>query len=303
MAPDKDQTGIRKALRQRTERVPLRALEKRGFKNVQVLDMRTIERIMHEIVDGALERRGKTMATAERKAFESEAKDEFLRLLKEHKQLKQQKGESDRQKDGLQAEVNKLRRELKSIDASTYNLNAESLAELETRVRAVLKGFMNDEKRRGLADRGPAALKGLGELEHELNRIVDRMISSQRDRYVDQERLEHLKKISILERRLNKLNKALKTTETALIKVAEAKSIDGGMASIYDSIQGLSLGDVDFARKTELLQEVFVQNLEIQGKEILEADRTPVAPPPRVAPPPPPDFTPPMAPMITDTAF
>jgi hypothetical protein len=51
------------------------------------------------------------------------------------------------------------------------------------------------------------------------------------------------------------------------------KMIDDGIASIYKSVQGLDLDALNLERKKELLALVFIENLELQGKEITEQDR------------------------------
>ena len=79
-------------------------------------------------------------------------------------------------------------------------------------------------------------------------------------------------KIGLLERRIAKLNKSLKNTESTLRKVAAAKGIDHGLASIFDDIQGLNFDDANFERKSELLKEIFEQNIALQGRKPLEPD-------------------------------
>lgn len=286
----KDQSGIRKALKDKTERIPLRALEKRGFRNVQVLDMRTIERIVQDAVDNTLDRRLQSVSAEERTEIEREAKAEFLKLLQEHKELRAQKDASDRERDKLSSQVQNLRSELtarqqelaeeeaRSLDQKSFSLSAESFVELERKVRQLFGRLMGEEQRMCLAQVGPKALKGLSEFERDLALLIDRVLGDQRDRYVEKERAEHQEKIDLLERRIAKLSKTLEQTEDTLRKVAQAKSLDPGVASIFDSVQGLDLSDIDFERKSELLKEVFIQNLSLQGKEVRPEDLEGVKP-------------------------
>ena len=60
---------------------------------------------------------------------------------------------------------------------------------------------------------------------------------------------------------------ALEETETALRQLAQAKGYDDGVASIYDSIQGMGMDEVDYGRRKELLAIVFVENLDAAVEE------------------------------------
>lgn len=83
-------------------------------------------------------------------------------------------------------------------------------------------------------------------------------------------------KVEFLEKRIAKLNEALAAAEGNLAKLARMKGIDPGVASLFDGVQGLSDDDPNFARKSELLTQVFNENLELQGKPV---DGSPAAAP------------------------
>src|SRR5581483_2622365 len=138
--------------------------------------------------------------------------------------------------------------------------------ELETRIKQVLGEFMTNERRGFLADadeeKRKRALEGLDALEKQLGEAFDRLVGRLKSDYED-----------LLERRIQKLNKALGETEEALRRVASMKMLDDGIASIYKSVQGLDLDALNKERKKELLAVVFLENLELQGKEVTEADR------------------------------
>ena len=70
--------------------------------------------------------------------------------------------------------------------------------------------------------------------------------------------------IDLLERRIEKLTEHLDKTEAELRRVASIKAIDSGVASIYDTVQGLSSGDSDFERKNEMLKGIFDANFALQ---------------------------------------
>ncbi len=323
--PSRQGTGghpvdIRRALKKRTERVPLRALERRGFRSVQVLDMRTIERIVSEAVEQVFVRREASLAPGERAAIESEAKQEFLKLLAEHKRVLAAKTEAERVRAELEKRLGELTREREREQRALEKLQREALAphevtiapetfaELERRITALFDRLMDAEQRRSLAELGPKALRGLNAFERELAQMIESLLERERNRYLSAERKEHDQKVELLERRLAKLNRALVETEERLQRVIAAKSIDPGLASIYDSVQGLDPTDPAYGRKRELLHVIFVENLQLQNKEIRPEDLEPGAEtgPPAPGdelPAPPPDFAPPREDLIAETAF
>ncbi|RME71030.1 MAG: hypothetical protein D6776_10805 [Planctomycetota bacterium] len=308
---------IRGALRKRTERVPLRALERRGFRSVQVLDMRTIERIVSEAVEQVFVRHEREVSAGERGTIEHEAKQEFLKLLAEHKKVLAAKTEAERVRAELEKRLAELGRERErqqhaleraqreQLSSRDVSISPEAFAELERRLRHLFDQLMNEQQRRSLAEIGPRALKGLSEFERELARMIDELLARERDRYLSEERREHDRRVELLERRLAKVNRALAETEKRLEQVVKAKSVDPGIASVYDTVQGLDASDPAYGRKRELLHVIFLENLELQGKPIEPEDREPQAsaPEPDDLPPPPPDFAPPREDLIMETAF
>jgi hypothetical protein len=77
---------------------------------------------------------------------------------------------------------------------------------------------------------------------------------------------EHEGQIARLERRVNKLKDLLDSTETELRQLAISKGLDPGVASIYRSVQGLSLEDENFQRKKEMLVLIFEANVDLRKK-------------------------------------
>ena len=70
--------------------------------------------------------------------------------------------------------------------------------------------------------------------------------------------------IELLERRIEKLTEHLDKTEAELRRVAALKTVDSGVASIYDTVQGLSSDDSEYERKNEMLQGIFEANFALQ---------------------------------------
>jgi hypothetical protein len=70
-----------------------------------------------------------------------------------------------------------------------------------------------------------------------------------------------------LERRVAKLSSSLSELEGAMRRLAAAKSLDEGLASIFRTVQGLAPDDGHFAQKREMLREIWVANLELQRRD------------------------------------
>ncbi|MBI3725685.1 hypothetical protein HY251_17295 [bacterium] len=301
-----DTAALRRALTGRAQRSTIDALAKKGVKRVNVLDMPTIEKIVAEAVERALERNTRHLSAAGRKQLEHEAKREFLELMEEHKRALAEKSDEERRRADLERQVAKLRGELarqeqalaEEREAPGVVISPESIAELETKVMAALGEFMTAERRALVHADDPKALAGIDKLEKKLADAFDHLIGRLKSGYED-----------LLERRISKLNQALAETEDALRRVAAMKVLDDGIASIYATIQGLGPDEINYARKKELLGVVFLENLELQKKEITDADRALArGTPSQAARMPsleslPEGFTAPLDPLTTETAF
>jgi len=71
-------------------------------------------------------------------------------------------------------------------------------------------------------------------------------------------------RIDVLERRLNKLRAELATMERQLAELARRASLDAGLPSIYDSVQGLAPAESERDAKAQMLLSIFEQNLLLQ---------------------------------------
>lgn len=94
----------------------------------------------------------------------------------------------------------------------------------------------------------------LGQDFEEQHQVVDR---------VEKESLEHMEK---LRRRLVRMGKDLQLSEEEVTRLRDALTIthDGGVASVYNAIQGLSGDEDNFQKKTDLLKRIFEENVEIR---------------------------------------
>ena len=71
-------------------------------------------------------------------------------------------------------------------------------------------------------------------------------------------------KIELLERRIAKLTGQLGMTEEQLQNVLRMRNIDPGIASIYDSVQGVSSDEAQAQLKRELMKKIFQANVDLR---------------------------------------
>jgi len=75
---------------------------------------------------------------------------------------------------------------------------------------------------------------------------------------------EYLRKIELLERRISKLTQQLGSTEEELQQALRATHVDSGLASVYNTVQGLSSGAAQAELKKELMAAIFEANVELR---------------------------------------
>jgi diguanylate cyclase (GGDEF)-like protein len=107
----------------------------------------------------------------------------------------------------------------------------------------------------------------LMDLEADVIQLAEASLQAAREDAVSRTVGEHLREIDVLERRVTKLRELLDTTETELARIADAKGIDAGVASIYRTVQGLRGDERGFEQKKEMLSLIFEANLELQKKK------------------------------------
>jgi hypothetical protein len=142
---------------------------------------------------------------------------------------------------------------------------------LEERTKNELRRLMRDaqEGKAPGADADREALRQqIGRLEEELER-QQRELATEKE--LTPEEVQE-REIDRLQRRIHKLNRALQASEDAMRQLAEAKSIDPGVASVYDGFQGLASDDTKYLEKLEMIQVVFVNNLRLKNREVTADD-------------------------------
>lgn len=79
-----------------------------------------------------------------------------------------------------------------------------------------------------------------------------------------EELLEKERQIDTLERRIAKLTQILGMTEADLARVMAMKGIDGGLPSIYKTVQGLTGKEAEFERKKAMMLTILEANLALK---------------------------------------
>lgn len=298
-APPPNRHEIHTRLARGGQTLSLRQLRSYGLHAVRVLDAPTIHQVVHDAVEKVLRDRpadAPPLTTTERAKVEESTREHVLRLMQQNEQLVSERSrlvsertQVERRRAELEQQTKALREELESHQAELAQERArtvrtivviddESFVQMERRVRALLERMA-----RGGELEGPDGKLDLRPFEKELRNLLSRVVSDVKaaNAGVDEARVEEL------ELRIAKLNEALEQREDAIRKLAAMKGFDGGIASIYDVIQGLDPASLEFKRKSELLKEVFTQNMELHGVTLEPTDHIfPIAQAPRMNPEP-----------------
>lgn len=295
-APPPNRHEIHRQLARGGQTLSLRQLRSYGLHAVRVLDAPTIHKVVHDAVEKVLRDRPPSappLTIVERAKVEDATREHILRLMHQNEQLvaerDAERSQVERRRAELEQQIKALREELEGHQAELTQERArtvrtvvviddESFVEMERRVRALLERMA-----RGGELEGPDGKINLKPFAKELRELLSRVVSDVKAKSagVDDARVEDL------ELRISKLNEALLEREEAIRKLAQLKGFDGGIASVYDAIQGLDPTTLEFQRKSELLKEVFTQNMELHGISLEPTDHVfPIQMAPRTNPEP-----------------
>ncbi|MCO5165853.1 MAG: hypothetical protein M9894_05740 [Planctomycetes bacterium] len=296
---------IHRLLARGGQTVSLRQLRSYGLHAVRVLDAPTIHRVVKDAVDQVLRERPRgapALTPKERARVEEATRAHVLQLMQQNERLQVERaqaesarahaesareqaesarmqaeaarGEVERRRAELERQIAALREEIEGRQSELAHERArvvrqvvviddESFVQMERRIVHLFERMARDGELEG-----PNGKVDLAAVQRELTEVLAHVIADVKAKHAgaDEARIEEL------ELRIAKLNQALSEREEAIRKLAEMKGFDPGLASIYDSIQGLDPSTLDFQRKSELLKEVFVQNLELLGLEVAPQD-------------------------------
>ena len=175
-----------------------------------------------------------------------------------------QKNGGDRhiQQREVESELDTLRKELEKT-IGDFKRQSETLTREQTGAERIWG--------QRLIDKIVATFAGANEQSPVLVRVekaVLSVVSHEVERWQADSTSRHVSdsqgQVEMLERRVAKLTEHLDRTEAELRRVAAMKSIDHGIASLYDSVQGLAFDENDYEVKKEMLRGIFEANLELQ---------------------------------------
>jgi hypothetical protein len=239
-------------------------LRREGHKRVPVLRFSELEALMQASVADTLTRLGLELSDEKVQGLNDEARLRFLALLTERAELKETLAGLQRQGDRLEASTEGVRAEIERAETELAvqeeetpeatpdeELNAFH-ARLRTELTAVLSGPGLDP---GLTERALAA--------------VDTAVENYRILVTSRVRREAEARIEQLHRRLQRLRRKLEESQALLARARAAGA--GGVPELFELGPALQPGDLDYAHKRGLLDEVFKLNVELRrmiaGKE------------------------------------
>jgi hypothetical protein len=111
---------------------------------------------------------------------------------------------------------------------------------------------------------GTSASHEMAAIREQVTYLLLKSLNEERDKVVDAQMAEHRREVENFERRISKLTHSLELTEDELQRIAKAKGIDPGLASIYRSVQGLGSDEGNYEAKLEMMASIFEANLALQ---------------------------------------
>lgn len=159
-----------------------------------------------------------------------------------------------RSRDRVLEDRDRAREELSKLKQRLDKLRATPAASARTSTK--------DVERRLRAQFDVCSLAGSVTLdqEREILAFANRAVVGELDRAVPEADGE----VVLLERRISKLTQSLGSMEEKVRELAKLKEGDGGIASVYRSVQGLSELDEGAGHKRGLLHDIFVANQELK---------------------------------------
>ena len=128
------------------------------------------------------------------------------------------------------------------------------------RTRGLVPRETQDELRQALAQLGGPS-ESLRGLRRDVLALVLATATSQATARLQRDHAPGFERIDNLRRRTRKMRASLRTVREALAQVDTLPVFDDGLASIYRTVQGLSTGEEDAAKKREMLSQIFDANV------------------------------------------
>jgi vacuolar-type H+-ATPase subunit I/STV1 len=164
----------------------------------------------------------------------------------------------------VERELDKLREEVDSQIQEIQEFQSKLFAGVDTQEEIWANQLIS--KVIELFKREPDKAEGVLRVEKEVIALLKAELAAWRETSTASRMIESQKTIDALERRVAKLTESLGLTEAELKRVAQMKSIDLGVSSIYRTVQGLSVEDAEAEVKREMLKNIFESNMALRAE-------------------------------------
>ncbi len=245
-------------------------LKRRGVNRVRSVSLSRVASLLEKAVNRTMIARTIGCANGEypddAEAFSGQARREFLAMLG---------GDDASLREGDREVEREARGTLKQLEGELAE-RREAVA-AERRALAGVSGAVGEsdgdlaQKLRTLFGAWGGSPENPSPLEREVIALSVAELRRERAAGSSARLTEQAKSIELLERRISKLTLLLGKTEQELTAARRRASADPGVASVYDSVQGLDEDDNAFAKKAELITSIFEANMAM--KDELEAVR------------------------------
>ena len=264
-AAGKDLVDVTAAIRRKAKRVLSKDLAAR-IEVVDVLSLGTIRTLIREAVDESVVLLGHRLNEDERRRVFEETEDGFRERLEAFAAEKAGLEEKTRL---LQKQIERVQTLLEEertrvLTASQFTVSDAGMMEMERRLERLLEWAM----RKGQVT---------PELEKEMRSVVLKLLDDEREKIHRQAQEAQNDKISLLERKVQRLAESLQSAEVERDQArrrAQALEASGGVPLRNILEAGLDEGDPDKERKLSLLKEIVQFNRDVR-KDLAAAGRLP----------------------------
>ncbi len=238
----------------------LEELQDRGVRKVRSISMTRVGALLEKAVNRALIER--TLGgSSDALSLSSTAREQFVRLSRAEAtgtRPAEAAEEATPLRERATSTLDRLRRELedrrrvladREKQLSDGDLDQAEDGALSNQLRELFAAFAGVDDRR---------------LEKDVLGLVLGELRTSRRRARVARLEEHQREIGTLERRITKLSALLGETEDALRRIQAGKSVDLGVSSIYDEVQGLGRDDDQYEQKAELMKSLFEANIALR---------------------------------------
>lgn len=234
-------------------------LKRRGVARVRSLSLNRIASLIEKAVNRTMISRTLGGFPDDGERFSTDAREEFLRLVRDSSSPSSSssgelEGEAVSALERLKLELSERKREVEEERRSLTAVGGavgEADELLERKLRELFAAW-------GGSPDDPSPL------EREVIRLAVAELRSERGRAQLARLEEHQRQVDIMERRISKLTQLLGETEAELQRAMRQGGVDGGIASIFEDVQGIAAGDAQYEKKAALMSAIFEANLELQ---------------------------------------